>query len=72
MNQNLEQLARDRIDALQQQSNWLVQHKGTINLAASAAVVVREYLPGKTVKRILHITSPDLLFDRKNPRFLNT
>lgn len=42
-NQNPEQQARDRIDALLKQAGWDVQPKKQINLSASLGVAVREY-----------------------------
>ncbi len=43
MNQNPEQLARDRIDAALVQSGWILQKKSAINLAAGLGVAIREY-----------------------------
>ena len=43
MNQNPEQLARDRIDRMLQAAGWQVQPKQKINLAATTGVAVREY-----------------------------
>ncbi|MBW4521105.1 MAG: DEAD/DEAH box helicase family protein [Scytolyngbya sp. HA4215-MV1] len=42
-NQNPEQQARDRIDALLKQAGWDVQPKKKINLSASLGVAVQEY-----------------------------
>lgn len=44
MNQNPEQIARDRIDAALAEGGWLVQDKTHINLAAGNGIAVREYL----------------------------
>ncbi len=43
MNQNPEQLARDKIDAMLIASGWLIQNKNKINLNASLGIAVREY-----------------------------
>jgi type I restriction enzyme R subunit len=43
MNQNPEQIARDRIDAALLQCGWIIQDKSTINLSAGLGVAVREY-----------------------------
>jgi type I restriction enzyme R subunit len=43
MNQNPEQLARDRIDLQLNACGWTVQDKKSINLHAAAGVAVREY-----------------------------
>lgn len=42
-NQNPEQLARDRIDAMLVLAGWVVQHAKQVNLAAALGVAVREY-----------------------------
>ncbi|MBR9883378.1 MAG: DEAD/DEAH box helicase family protein [Oceanospirillales bacterium] len=42
-NQTPEQHARDKIDALLEQSNWVVQDKKAINFNASQGIAVREY-----------------------------
>ena len=43
LNQNPEQLVRDKIDKMLRASGWLVQSKTQINLAANTGVAVREY-----------------------------
>ena len=43
MNQNPEQIARDKIDAMLQASGWIVQAKKDLNLMAGLGVAVREY-----------------------------
>ncbi len=43
MNQNPEQLARDRIDEVLTTSGWMIQDKKSINLAAAKGVAIREY-----------------------------
>jgi type I restriction enzyme R subunit len=43
MNQNPEQLARDRIDADLLRCGWVVQGKNQLNLKAATGVAVREY-----------------------------
>jgi type I restriction enzyme R subunit len=43
LNQNPEQIARDRIDAQLEASGWIVQPKKLFNLAAGLGVAVREY-----------------------------
>ena len=43
INQNPEQIARDRIDELLRVSGWIVQDKKTLNLIAGLGVAVREY-----------------------------
>ena len=43
MNQNPEQLARDKIDAALLQCSWLIQDKSKINLAAGIGIAIREY-----------------------------
>jgi type I restriction enzyme, R subunit len=43
MNQNPEQLARDRIDEQLLACGWVLQNKKDINLHAGAGVAVREY-----------------------------
>lgn len=42
INQNPEQVARDKIDSLLEQSGWLVQSKGNMNPSASLGVAIRE------------------------------
>lgn len=44
MNQNPEQIARNKIDAQLKVSGWIVQSKTEINLAVGGGVAVREYL----------------------------
>ena len=44
MNQNPEQIARDRIDAMLQQAGWVVQDKNQINHNAGKGIAIREYL----------------------------
>ncbi|MDI3322008.1 DEAD/DEAH box helicase family protein [Pinibacter soli] len=43
MNQNPEQLARDRIDAELLRSGWIIQNKTSINLGAGVGIAIREY-----------------------------
>jgi type I restriction enzyme R subunit len=43
VNQNPEQLARDKIDIALMQSGWLIQNKDQINLNAGIGIAVREY-----------------------------
>lgn len=43
INQNPEQIARDRIDEMLRQGGWAVQSKDKINFNASKGVAVREY-----------------------------
>ena len=43
MNQNPEQIARDKIDAELIQCGWLIQNKNQINLNAGTGIAVREY-----------------------------
>ena len=43
MNQNPEQLARDKIDSELLRSGWLIQSKNKINLNAGIGIAVREY-----------------------------
>lgn len=43
MNQNPEQLARDKIDLELFRSGWLVQNKSQLNLSAGIGVAIREY-----------------------------
>jgi len=43
INQNPEQIARDKIDQMLILAGWLVQSKKKINLNASKGVAVREY-----------------------------
>jgi len=43
LNQNPEQIARDKIDAALINSGWIIQHKNKINLKAGLGVAVREY-----------------------------
>ena len=42
-NQNPEQIARDRIDALLHEAGWIVQHAKKIDFSAGAGIAVREY-----------------------------
>lgn len=42
-NQNPEQIARDKIDALLEQCGWIVQKKAHVNLNAGLGIAVREY-----------------------------
>ena len=43
MNQNPEQIARDKIDADLLQGGWVIQNKNKINLNAGLGIAVREY-----------------------------
>lgn len=43
MNQNPEQIARDRIDTMLEKAGWVVQSKNKINLHAAPGVAIREY-----------------------------
>ncbi len=43
INQNPEQIARDRIDQMLVDAEWLVQSKNKVDLSASQGVAVREY-----------------------------
>jgi len=43
INQNPEQIARDKIDKMLIDAGWVVQSKKKINLAANKGVAVREY-----------------------------
>jgi len=43
INQNPEQIARDNIDKMLEESGWVVQSKSKVNLAANKGVAVREY-----------------------------
>lgn len=43
INQNPEQIARDRIDEMLRQAGWAVQSKDKINFNASKGIAVREY-----------------------------
>ena len=42
MNQNPEQIARDKIDQMLIESGWLVQSKDKVNLSAGIGVALRE------------------------------
>lgn len=42
-NQNPEQIARDKIDAMLIASGWIVQSKKDLNLNAGLGVAIREY-----------------------------
>ena len=42
-NQNPEQIARDKIDAILVKAGWVIQSKDKINLAANKGVAIREY-----------------------------
>ena len=42
-NQNPEQIARDKIDAMLAASGWVVQDKDRINWGAGTGIAVREY-----------------------------
>jgi type I restriction enzyme R subunit len=42
-NQNSEQIARDKIDAMLMASGWMVQSKKELNLNAGLGVAIREY-----------------------------
>ena len=44
INQNPEQIARDRIDKMLTDAEWTVQSKSKVDLSASQGVAVREYL----------------------------
>jgi type I restriction enzyme R subunit len=46
VNQNPEQLARDKIDRMLNASGWIIQEKSGINLHTGKGVAVREYLTG--------------------------
>ena len=43
LNQNPEQIARDKIDAMLREVGWVVQSKSEVQLSASKGVAVREY-----------------------------
>ncbi|NPE30770.1 DEAD/DEAH box helicase family protein, partial [Methanococcoides sp. SA1] len=43
INQNPEQIARDKIDMMLEAAGWIVQDKKKVNLAANQGVAVREY-----------------------------
>lgn len=43
VNQNPEQIARDKIDEMLSEAGWVVQSKQHVNLAANKGVAVREY-----------------------------
>lgn len=43
LNQNPEQIARDRIDEMLRQAGWAVQSKNQINFNAAKGIAVREY-----------------------------
>ena len=43
LNQNPEQIARDKIDAMLHEVGWVVQSKNEVQLSASKGVAVREY-----------------------------
>lgn len=43
VNQNPEQIARDRIDSMLRQAGWAVQSKDKINFKAAKGIAVREY-----------------------------
>ena len=43
INQNPEQIARDKIDTMLTQAGWQVQSKNKVNLSAALGVAVREY-----------------------------
>lgn len=43
MNQNPEQIARDRIDNQLMASGWIIQDKKSFNLAAGVGIAIREY-----------------------------
>ncbi|MDQ3022549.1 MAG: type I restriction endonuclease [Bacteroidota bacterium] len=43
MNQNAEQIARDNIDRLLNESGWQIQDKDNINLSSCMGVAVKEY-----------------------------
>jgi type I restriction enzyme R subunit len=42
-NQNPEQIARDKIDAMLRNSGWLIQSKEKVDLSANLGIAVREY-----------------------------
>lgn len=46
-NQNPEQKARDRIDALLEQAGWVVQHNKKIDFSRGIGIAVREYTTDK-------------------------
>lgn len=43
LNQNPEQIARDKIDAMLLKAGWVIQSKDKINLAANKGIAIREY-----------------------------
>ena len=43
LNQNPEQIARDKIDQMLIEAGWLVQSKKKVNISAGKGVAVREY-----------------------------
>ena len=46
INQNPEQIARDKIDQLLNLAGWVVQSKKKVNLNKSKSVALREYQTG--------------------------
>ncbi len=43
MNQNPEQIARDKIDKMLREAGWLVQSKNSVDLSAGKGLAIREY-----------------------------
>jgi len=43
MNQNPEQIARDKIDSLLEQAGWKIQSKNKIDFSVGVGVAIREY-----------------------------
>ena len=43
LNQNPEQIARDRIDQMLKGAGWIIQSKNEVDLSAATGVAVREY-----------------------------
>ena len=58
-NQNPEQSARDRIDAMLTENGWIVQDRKAIHFNAGAGVPIREYLTDTGPGRLRSLRRPE-------------
>lgn len=70
LNQNPEQVARDRIDQMLRAAGWSVQSKDEVDLSASRGVAVREYLTSAGPAQVKAIRNLEHSFKNNYPRAL--
>jgi hypothetical protein len=61
MNQNPEQLSRDKIDNQLIACGWIIQNKSNINLAAGLGIAVRDIKPMLVLQIIFSLLIKNLL-----------